>query len=226
LLDLVGATGGQAAAASVQHQAKGTSAPVQRKTADEIRTEYQVKDDETALWSPKLGGLIPIPFAPSATLTKTEGKLLDGLTVDMGLMGLSEFKAIKEKAFSVSEAQYPAPSTFPAQAPPAGAGRNTWINNDGHRDAFRHCYWNALLTKNFGEKWARQFANNEVGRGIASANKSANDKEIANLVKAAVSSARACPRARTDGEPEPGAGHRAEQVAQLSAPSANPAMNV
>jgi hypothetical protein len=160
-----------------------------------------------AEWSPKLGGLIPIPGAPSAKLTKTEGKLLDGLTVDKGLLGLSDFKDIKEKAFAVSEAQYPAPSTFPAHAPPAGAARNAWINNDGHRDAFRHCYWNALLTKSFGENWAKQFAtahealpgneaereamdlyNNEVGRGIATANKGKTDEELAVLVQSAVTS--------------------------------------
>jgi hypothetical protein len=201
LLDLATPTGRQTDSAA------GTPATVQRKTPEEIRAEYQVKDDEMAEWSPKALGAIPVPGAPSAMLTKTEGKLLDGLTFDKGLMGLSDFKDIKEKAFAISEAQYPAPSTFPAHAPPAGPERDTWINNDGHRDAFRHCYWNALLTKSFGENWAKQFAtahealpgnraereamdlyNNEVGRGIATANKAATDEQLATLVKTAVTS--------------------------------------
>lgn len=155
-------------------------------TLAEILTDYQVADDATAEWSPSAGGLIPIPFAPSRVLTVTEGRLLDNLTRDRGLLGLSEFSDIKDEAFAVSERQYPTPTTFPAHAPTERRARNAWVQNNGHRDAFRHCYWNAILTDEFGASWTRQFAtahealpgneaareamdlyNNEVGRAIA-----------------------------------------------------------
>jgi hypothetical protein len=66
LLDLATPTGRPAGGVA------GTPATVQRKAPEEIRAEYQVKDDETAEWSPKAFGEIPIPGAPSAMLTKTE----------------------------------------------------------------------------------------------------------------------------------------------------------
>lgn len=193
-------------------QRKATSSPagaVQRQSLDTIRTEYQVEDDETEVWSPKLFGAIPVPFAPSRELTRTEGRLLDNLTRDRGLVGLMTFQDIKDTAFAVSEQEYPDPSTFPAHAPTDPGARRMWTQNDGHRDAFRHCYWNALLVKNFGEEWAGQFAtaheaypgnpaereamdlyNNEVGRGIARDNPDASAEELAQAVRAAVDAGR------------------------------------
>jgi len=188
----------------VQQNGEGTV--IQRKPPlKDVLKNYQVKDDKLKKWSPKLGGWITIPFAPSRVLTETEGKLLDKLTLSKGLMGLKSFKGIKERAFSVSEKEYPSPSTIPGYVP---KGRNReWTNNDGHRDAFRHAFWNALLTKHFGIKWANQFAtahealpgnpaqreamdlyNNEVGRQIAAANPKASETKLAELIKKAVTS--------------------------------------
>ncbi len=181
----------------------------QFKTLDEIRTEYQVEDDTTEEWSPKMLGFIPIPGAPTRELTTTEGELLDNLSVDKGLIGLSNFRNIKDKAFEVSDREYPNPTTYPAHAGTTDEERHNWANNDGHRDAFRHCYWNVLLTKKFGENWTEQFAtahealpgnpaereamdlyNNEVGRQIARSNKGKSEEDLVNIVKNAVNSGR------------------------------------
>ena len=179
-------------------------------TLPEILTNYQVADDRTAVWSPSVGGLIPIPFAPSRALTVTEGRLLDNLTRDRGLLGLSEFSDIKDEAFAVSQREYPTPTTFPAHAPTERSARNAWVQNNGHRDAFRHCYWNAILTDEFGESWTRQFAtahealpgneaareamdlyNNEVGRAIAGSKPWwAGRTWLARMVRQAVDSGR------------------------------------
>jgi hypothetical protein len=192
---------------AVQRLARRTLA--RTPTLQEVLENYQVADDATAEWSPSAFGLIPIPFAPSRVLTVTEGRLLDNLTRDRGLAGLSEFSDIKDDAFAVSEREYPTPTSFPAHAPTERRARNAWVQNNGHRDAFRHCYWNAILTKEFGETWTQQFAtahealpgneaareamdlyNNEVGRSIATANPDADRAELARLVRQAVTAGR------------------------------------
>ena len=178
-------------------------------TLEQVLENYQVADDRMAEWSPSAFGLIPIPFAPSRVLTVTEGRLLDNLTRDRGLAGLSEFSDIKDEAFAVSEREYPTPATFPPHAPVERRARDAWVQNNGHRDAFRHCYWNAILTKEFGQNWTQQFAtahealpgneaareamdlyNNEVGRAIATANRRADRPQLARLVRQAVDQGR------------------------------------
>lgn len=77
--------------------------------------------------------------------------------------------------------------------------------DDGHGDAFRHTYWNALMTREFGEDWTKEYAtkhemlggnpahreamdlyNNDIGRQIAVKNPDASPDELANLVEDAV----------------------------------------
>lgn len=179
---------------------------IQRQTPAEITRDYQVEDDVMEEWSPKLLGGIPIPFAPSRMLTRTEGDLLDKLTFERGLLGLNQFSNIKDDAFAVSSARYPAPENMPAHAPQAeGREQNAWVGNLGHQDAFRHAYWNAMLTRQFGEEWTEQFTtaheaipgndaereamdlyNNEIGRNIATANPDATNEEIADLIQQAI----------------------------------------
>jgi hypothetical protein len=187
-----------------RHAARRTLA---RLTPAEILEQYQVNEDQTAVWSPKLGGVIPIPFADSRELTVTEGRLLDSLTFGRGLVGLSRFRDIATSAFDVSTRQFPDPPSVPSYVP-AGQERN-WRNNDGHRDAFRHCFWNARLVKEFNYDWTRQFTtahealpgntasreamdlyNNEVGRNIARDNPDASVDELARLVRQAVDEGR------------------------------------
>ena len=168
-----------------------------------IQRDYQVEDDKMVKWSPKGLGFIPIPFTGEFNVTQTEAKMLDGLSVSRGLVGLNTFNNIKDKAFEVSERLYPAPANIPGHVP--ADRQREWVNNDGQRDAFRHAYWNALMTKEFGAEWTQQFAtaheglpgnpadreamdlyNNEVGRQIALANPNASDEELATLVQQAV----------------------------------------
>ena len=83
--------------------------------------------------------------------------------------------------------------------------RDSWPTNGGHTDAFRHAYWNARLTSEFGAEWTTQFAtahegnnpgnstreamdlyNNQIGRQIAINNPDASPAELADLVKKAL----------------------------------------
>ncbi|WP_429001295.1 DUF6973 domain-containing protein [Vandammella animalimorsus] len=128
-----------------------------------------------------------MPFGPSQVLSKTEGALLDKLQFSRGLVGLYEFKSIRDDALAQANNRYP---------------RAT--QTDGHGDAFRHAYWNALMTREFGIEFAKQFAtahegladtsdaeamdlyNNEVGRRIPMENPNASPQELADLVQDAV----------------------------------------
>ncbi|SMD23433.1 DUF6973 domain-containing protein [Kibdelosporangium aridum] len=76
---------------------------------------------------------------------------------------------------------------------------------DGHSDAFRHAYWNAMLANRFGPEWTEQYTtahervgtnsaaaeamdlhNNEVGRRIAAEHPDASPEELKGLVEQAV----------------------------------------
>jgi hypothetical protein len=188
---------------AVQRLARAQRRLLARLTPQEILDQYQVNEDETIDWSPSVWGVIPIPGAPSHEMTRTEGRMLDALIRARGLLGLSDFKDIADQAFAEAERQFPDPATVPPYVP-AGRQRE-WKGNDGHRDAFRHCYWNARLAAEYGNTWTRQFTtahealpantaareamdlyNNEVGRAIAAAHPRADATELARLVRAAV----------------------------------------
>jgi surface antigen len=168
----------------------------------QILKDYQVQDDKIKVWSPKLGGFIPIPIT-NVEMTETEAKLLDSLTFSKGILGLFDFKNIRDQAFSQSEKQFPEPPNKPEYIP--NERKQEWVDQDGHRDAFRHAYWNSMLTRKFGEKWTSQFTtahealpgnpatreamdlyNNEVGRQIAINNPNASDAKISDLVRQAI----------------------------------------
>jgi hypothetical protein len=180
---------------------------IARLTPDEILGQYQVDDDTTEEWTPKVAGAIPIPFAESRVLTSTEGRLLDSLSYSRGLVGLSEFRSIAQAASAEAIAQFPNPGTIPSYVPTDRISE--WKNNDGHRDAFRHCYWNAWLAGEFGQEWTEQFTtahealpgntaareamdlyNNSVGRSIMRNNPGADAEELAALVRDAVDEGR------------------------------------
>ncbi|WP_051406773.1 hypothetical protein [Nocardia sp. CNY236] len=74
--------------------------------------------------------------------------------------------------------------------------------HDGHGDAYRHMYWNALMTQRYGEEWTRDFAtahegiganpphreamdlyNNDIGRQIAVEHPNATPAELKRLVQ-------------------------------------------
>jgi hypothetical protein len=171
----------------------------ERPDLNTVRTTYQVADDKVIDYHPRAFGAIDIPFTSGVKMTKTEGELLDKLTFDRGLAGLKGFSDIKDVAFSESEKRFPdnpRPDSIPANL------ERQWQGNDGHRDAFRHAYWNALMTQQYGEQWTKAFAtaheglpgntanreamdlyNNSVGRSIGANNKNATPEQLANLVE-------------------------------------------
>ncbi|MCL1500809.1 XVIPCD domain-containing protein [Xanthomonas nasturtii] len=165
---------------------------------DRIRSQFQVQDDQVIQYHPRLAGMVDIPFSPSIKITRTEGKLIDEMTWSRGLQGLSELKETQDLAFRESKRHVPdqpVPDDIPKER------TKEWQFNDGHRDAFRHTYWNALLAKEFGNEWAQSFAtahegmpgnpanreamdlyNNQIGRGIAAAHPGASKEQLAQLV--------------------------------------------
>ncbi|WP_067647185.1 DUF6973 domain-containing protein [Nocardia harenae] len=73
--------------------------------------------------------------------------------------------------------------------------------SDGHGDAFRHMYWNALMTQRYGEDWTQRYAtaheelgaaaptreamdlyNNSIGRQIALDNPDATPDQLQGLI--------------------------------------------
>lgn len=171
----------------------------ERPDLTSVRTQYQVADDTMIDYHPRAFGAIDIPFTNAVKVTKTEGALLDELTFSRGLVGLQDFSGIKDRAFSEGDKRFPN-NPLPDNIPPDRA--REWQGNDGHRDAFRHAYWNALMTQQYGEQWTKAFAtaheglpgntanreamdlyNNEVGRSIGAANKNATPEQLANLVE-------------------------------------------
>lgn len=168
-----------------------------------VRRDYQVPDDALVTYRPRLYGAIDIPFTEGRQMTRTEGELLDRLTFDRGLVGLSGFRDIARDAFAQGERRYP-DNAVAAGIPPDRA--REWQGNDGHRDAFRHAYWSARLAQEYGPDWARAFTsaheglkgnwanreamdlyNNSIGIRIGAANRHASPERIAELVEQAVS---------------------------------------
>lgn len=169
-----------------------------------VRTQYQVPDDVMLPYRPRVLGQMDIPFteAMAKTMTKTEGELLDRLTLDKGLLGLNKAHDIYVDAFKQGNARY-ADQPLPNGIPPERA--REWQGNDGHRDAFRHAYWNARLTQEFGADWTRAYTtahegipgnpanreamdlyNNSIGIQIGAANPKATPDELAKLIQEAV----------------------------------------
>ncbi|GAB3670990.1 hypothetical protein GCM10027597_03240 [Saccharopolyspora tripterygii] len=162
----------------------------QRKPIEEILREYQVTPDPEGMvtfpdgamgWIAEQFGFEPKP------MTAGEASLL----TDLGAAGIKDAYDIYERAQA---------SGFEAFG---GQG-----STDGHGDAFRHTYWNALLAQRFGAEWTESYTtaherlpqdqanastveamdlyNNEVGRGIAEAHPDASPEELARHVEEAV----------------------------------------
>jgi hypothetical protein len=182
-IDDAGATTLAAAAAA------GEDRIVDERRHRDLLARYQVKTDGTTIWPSGLTGWLAERRGFSKErITQAEAKMLDDLQMRKGLLGLKEFADIRQDALHVAEGKF------------EGKGLT-----DGHADAFRHAYWNALMTQRYGEEWVREFAtahernpsshhipvamdlhNNEVGRKIAQVNPDASPEELANLVEQAV----------------------------------------
>lgn len=167
----------------------GEDRVVDERRHRELLEKYQVKTDGTTIWPSGLTGwLAERRGIKKERVTQAEAEMLDDLQMRKGLLGLKQFGDIRQDALHVAEGKFD------------GKG-----GTDGHADAFRHAYWNALMTQRYGEEWAREFAtahernpssnhipvgmdlhNNEVGRSIAQANPDASPEQLANLVEQAV----------------------------------------
>ncbi|AIY45060.1 DUF6973 domain-containing protein [Mycolicibacterium fortuitum] len=154
---------------------------------DELKRKYQVDEDPDGKldWEPAW------PFSELTDpkqVTATEGRMLDRLS----LFELRDLDQLTEAAKSEAISRFPPPHHPDDTA-------------DNHTDAFRHAYWNALMTQRFGEDWTRDFTtaherlpnnpstaeamdlyNNEVGRNIAKAHPDATPAELADYVEQAV----------------------------------------
>lgn len=154
---------------------------------EEIKRRNQVSEDPDGVldWEP------PWPLSMFTTpqrVTATEARMLEQLS----LFELQDLKQAKEAAEVEAKVRFP---------PQNGVNDTA----DNHTDAFRHAYWNALMTQRFGEQWTKDFTeaherlpdnpataeamdlyNNEVGRKIALANPDASPAELADLVEQAV----------------------------------------
>jgi uncharacterized protein YukE len=154
---------------------------------DEILRKYQVSEDPDGAreWEPAW----PMNMATDPTrVTASEARILEGLSP----AALWDMNQIKEAAATEAKVRFP----------PQNGAEDT---ADNHTDAFRHTYWNALMTQRFGEQWTKGFAtaherlpnnpataeamdlyNNELGRQVAVNNPDATPAELADLVEQSV----------------------------------------
>lgn len=163
-----------------------------RRSAESVAGKYAVAERSALVPSQRF------------TFKEAYAALSDKVTWDKGpyqRVSWARMEELKDKAFHEADKTFgPFCSVFDD---PNAAGQ--FSRNDGHNDAFRHCYWNALMTRTFGKDFAAEFAtaheslagnqvkreamdlyNNEVGRGIAEKNPKASEEELARLVRKAV----------------------------------------
>jgi len=157
-------------------------------------------------WKPHGGilGRVAGLFTDPQNVTATEARMLD----QMSIGDLMDMRDIKNQAFDTANSQFPPPQDKRGNFPPGEQGDRdfrTWATNDGHNDAFRHAYWNALMTKRFGADFTARFTNahegvagnkadreamdlynNGVGRRIAQEHPNASPAELATLVRQAI----------------------------------------
>lgn len=170
-----------------------------RPDVAQIRQDYRVESDPGGADQSFQAQILGVGVGPTINgITATERDMLARL----GLLELNELNGVVNRAQDESRERYPLGDVpTPAHVDPAARGE--WEINDGHRDAFRHTYWNALMARHQGPEWAEQYAtaheglpedrvnqvretmdlyNNEVGRRIAAENPNASDDELADLV--------------------------------------------
>ncbi|EHR61618.1 WXG100 family type VII secretion target [Saccharomonospora cyanea] len=168
--------------------------PRGRRSLEEILRQYQVAGSaspQVKFPPPDLADIInPIlekfgKEIPSSNWNAEELELFRQLRPDE----MYTWYRVQQEAYVVSEERFP----------------HLEHTTHSHTDAFRHAYWNARMTQEFGEEWAEAFAtsherratndmqseamdlhNNELGRQIAVQNPDASPEELAELVNAAV----------------------------------------
>ncbi|MEV2224031.1 hypothetical protein AB0E01_29705 [Nocardia vinacea] len=154
--------------------------------------------------TPDPDGTIMYPADPDSALGKALASLgIESKRVTVGeavMLDQLDTHGVIAAAMIEYGASEEAKTIFEDQPRAGGVG-------DGHADAFRHAYWNALLSKEFGQDWAEDFTtaheridgetshasaeamdlhNNEVGRRIQAEHPNASPAELKDLVKQAV----------------------------------------
>ncbi|MFV0385642.1 DUF6973 domain-containing protein [Paracoccus sp. (in: a-proteobacteria)] len=184
-------------------QDKGKEPKFPRRDPNELIKEYQVRDDK------KIDvDNLSVPYGeklPLDKLKETLGSMLEGEVKLLGQLALTPPGGPKNLDQFMSDSKVAGQTAHKFYPPEDSEGNPVHGVGDGHNDAFRHAYWNALMTKNFGEEFAAAYGtthegipgnpadsetmdlyNNEVGRRIATENPDASDEELAQLIYEAV----------------------------------------
>lgn len=166
-----------------------------------ILQEYQVSASDTTVVFPS-GALLDMirtfkPDIEPKAMTQEEALALIRLagTPPEGVYNLKKFYDIQDEATLAAETAFPNLSF----------DENKFSLADGHSDAFRHMYWNARMTQEFGPEWTSTFAgahemigsnpaareamdlyNNEVGRSIGAQSMDASPEELQQKILAAI----------------------------------------
>ncbi|WP_299440392.1 PAAR domain-containing protein [uncultured Rhodospira sp.] len=165
----------------------GGSGAAAKPPLAQVLTDYQTPDDTMQEWSPYGLGF------GTRELTSAEAAALD----ELGPLEMLSFSNIAHEAFGAADAAFPKPDDW--------SGTELEWKNLGHNDAFRHTYWNARLTQEFGAEWTERFTtahegipgnepvreaqdlyNNELGRQIAQQHPNASPDGIEAFVMRAV----------------------------------------
>ncbi|MFE4456656.1 DUF6973 domain-containing protein [Nocardia tengchongensis] len=177
------------------------------KTLADILLNNQVDDQKMVVWPSGTILEAILIFDPSfkpTPMTVTEAAALAELFNIQGPTALKDFYDIKNQAADTAK------ELFPDSV------------NDGQGDAFRHTYWNALMSDRFGEGFAKTYAtghegapgqpshreamdlfNNNLGRTIAEENPGASADQLKDKVKEAIGQGRAIVIGTTEGSPDP-----------------------
>ncbi|NLE78355.1 MAG: hypothetical protein GX610_02050 [Rhodococcus sp.] len=158
----------------------------------EILRKYQTdpSEDGATLWpSGELLNAIRMinPGFEPTLMTPEEASKMVELVATNGPQALLDLNDMKAEAESAAIEQFP-DST-----------------GDGHGDAFRHTYWNALMAQKYGAEWTGDFAtahegtgansphreamdlhNNELGRKLAQQHPDATPEEMQQYVRDAI----------------------------------------
>ncbi|MGW5573734.1 DUF6973 domain-containing protein [Nocardia thailandica] len=171
----------------------------------EIMTKYQVDGSGETVVFPS-GVLLEairaaVPGVEPKSMSAEEAAALTALFMQPGgAQKLQTFYDIQEEAQIAAEQAY---SFLPEDKLPLALA-------DGHGDAFRHTYWNARMTQEFGADWTQTFTtgheklggnpaareamdlyNNELGRTIGQENLDATPEELRAKVQSAINDNRA-----------------------------------
>ncbi|AOW94144.1 hypothetical protein BFN03_19585 [Rhodococcus sp. WMMA185] len=140
----------------------GVTAVSTDPTLNEVLFKYQTAPSEAgaSLWpSGEVLNAIRLvsPSYQPTLMTPEEVKMMMLLFHEHGPAGLVDLNRMKGAAESAAHEQFPESTA------------------DGHGDAFRHTYWNALMTKEFGGDWTADFATAHEGTGANSPHREAMD---------------------------------------------------